>query len=56
MFENFQWPEPEEEADEKLIRNVREHGCHVLNVHDHPPFILFDWPRAQLRASRDRDF
>jgi hypothetical protein len=38
MFENFQWPEPEEEADEKLIRNVREHGCHVLNVHDHPPF------------------
>jgi uncharacterized protein DUF4262 len=38
MFENFQWPEPEEEADEKLIRDVREHGCHILNVHAHPPF------------------
>jgi Domain of unknown function (DUF4262) len=38
MFENFQWPKPEEEADETLIRNVREHGCHVLNVHADPPF------------------
>jgi hypothetical protein len=26
MFENFQWPKPEEEADEKLIRNVRAHA------------------------------
>jgi hypothetical protein len=33
MFENFKWPEPEEPADEKLIRDVREHGCHILNVH-----------------------
>lgn len=32
MFENFQWPEPEEEADEILIRNVRERGCHILGV------------------------
>ena len=32
MFENFKWPKPEQEADELLIRNVRERGCHVLNV------------------------
>jgi hypothetical protein len=38
MFENFQWPKPEEEADETLIRNVRGHGCHVLNVHADPSF------------------
>jgi hypothetical protein len=38
MFENFQWPKAEEEADEKLIRNVREHGCHILNVDARPPF------------------
>lgn len=38
MFENFQWPKPEQEADEKLISNVREHGCHILNVYAQPPF------------------
>jgi hypothetical protein len=38
MFENFQWPKPEEEADEKLIDNVRERGCHILGVDGHPPF------------------
>lgn len=38
MFENFQWPEPEEEADEKLIHDVRKRGCHILNVYAHPPF------------------
>jgi len=29
MFKDFQWPKPEEEADEKLIYNVRERGCHT---------------------------
>ena len=38
MFKDFQWPKPEEEADEKLIHNVREHGCHILGVDDQPPF------------------
>jgi Domain of unknown function (DUF4262) len=38
MFENFQWPKPEQEADEILIRNVRERGCHILGVDAHPPF------------------
>jgi hypothetical protein len=32
MFKDFKWPEPEEEADEILIRNVRERGCHILGV------------------------
>ncbi|MDE2329432.1 MAG: DUF4262 domain-containing protein [Bradyrhizobium sp.] len=43
MFENFQWPEPEEEADEILIRNVRERGCHILGVaaeKGSPPFTF----------------
>jgi Domain of unknown function (DUF4262) len=40
MFENFQWPRPEQEADEILIRNVREHGCHILGVDDRPPFTF----------------
>jgi hypothetical protein len=38
MFKNFKWPKAEEEADEKLIHNVREHGCHILNVYADPPF------------------
>ena len=38
MFKDFQWPKPEEEADEILIRNVRERGCHILGVDPHPPF------------------
>ena len=43
MFKNFQWPKPEEEADETLIRNVRERGCHILAVSPekgHPPFAF----------------
>jgi hypothetical protein len=38
MFEDFKWPKPEEEADETLIRNVRERGCHILGVDADPPF------------------
>jgi hypothetical protein len=41
MFKDFKWPKAEEEADEILIRNVREHGCHILQVSPekgHPPF------------------
>jgi hypothetical protein len=38
MFKDFKWPKPEEEADEKLIHNVRERGCHILGVDARPPF------------------
>jgi hypothetical protein len=41
MFKDFKWPKPEEEADETLIKNVRERGCHILGVagdKDEPPF------------------
>jgi hypothetical protein len=43
VFKNFKWPKPEEEADETLIRNVRERGCHILAVSPekgHPPFAF----------------
>ena len=43
MFDDFKWPEPEEEADEILIRNVRERGCHILGVGGEkgsPPFAF----------------
>jgi hypothetical protein len=30
--DKFEWPKPEEEADERLIRNVREYGCHILRI------------------------
>jgi Domain of unknown function (DUF4262) len=41
MFKDFKWPKPEEEADETLIKNVRERGCHILGVSgetNEPPF------------------
>jgi len=43
MPDNFEWPQPEEEADEKLIRNVREHGCHIMSIsgdESAPPFVF----------------
>jgi Domain of unknown function (DUF4262) len=28
----FEWRQPEEEADEILFRNVRTHGCHIIRI------------------------
>jgi len=60
MRDDFEWPEPDHEADEIIFRNVREHGCHIVGVPDgnppfafsiglllnysHPEFIIFGMP------------
>jgi hypothetical protein len=41
MSYKFEWPEPECEADEIIIHNVRKHGCHIVDVRDgDPPFAF----------------
>jgi hypothetical protein len=32
MFYKFEWPQPEHELDKAIIRNVREHGCHIVGI------------------------
>ena len=32
MPAEFEWPEPRSAAHDKILEDVREHGCHVLNV------------------------
>jgi hypothetical protein len=43
MPDKFEWPQPEEEADETLIRNVRARGCHIVGVSgdEHAPPFAF---------------
>ncbi|MGY3030939.1 hypothetical protein ACVIIV_000109 [Bradyrhizobium sp. USDA 4354] len=32
MLDSFEWPTPDDAADERLFRNVREHGCHLMGI------------------------
>lgn len=32
LIPGFQWPEPEDASDEKLISDVLEYGVHIINV------------------------
>ena len=32
MLDTFEWPKPDGEADDRLFRNVREHGCQILRI------------------------
>src|SRR5262249_39979457 len=32
MLDKFEWPQPEGEADEILLHNVRKHGSHLLGI------------------------
>jgi hypothetical protein len=43
MQNKFEWPEPEEEADEILLRNIRKHGCHIMGIagDEHVPNYAF---------------
>jgi hypothetical protein len=43
MPDAFEWPQPEDEADKKLIHNVRERGCHIMSISGDeraPPFVF----------------
>lgn len=41
MQDQFEWPEPEHEADKVILRNVRNHGCHITGIPDaNPPFAF----------------
>ncbi|MEY9122997.1 DUF4262 domain-containing protein [Bradyrhizobium yuanmingense] len=41
MQDQFDWPEPEHEADKVILRNVRNHGCHITGIPDaNPPFAF----------------
>lgn len=41
MRDQFEWPEPEHEADKVILRNVRNHGCHIVGIPDtDPPFAF----------------
>src|ERR1700761_5220874 len=41
MHADFKWPKPEHKADEIIIRNVREHGCHIVGVGDGNPSFAY---------------
>jgi hypothetical protein len=39
----FEWRQPEEEADEIVLRNVGKHGCHIVGIpgDEHGPGYAF---------------
>ena len=41
LHDKFVWPKPDHEADEILFRNVRTHGCHIVNILDGDPGFSF---------------
>jgi hypothetical protein len=32
MLDSFEWPAPDDAADERMFHNVREHGCHLMSI------------------------
>jgi hypothetical protein len=32
MLPNFKWPEPKEQVDHKIIRDIIEHKCHIIGI------------------------
>src|SRR5262245_55236228 len=41
MTDKFEWPQIEDEPDKVIIRNVREHGCHIVGLADGEPRYAF---------------
>jgi hypothetical protein len=41
LHDKFVWPKPDHEADEIIFRNVRKHGCHIVNIVDAVPLFSF---------------
>jgi hypothetical protein len=54
MLDNFEWPRVEDEGDKTIIRNVREHGCHIVGIIDgEPPYefsigLYLNYGQAEL--------
>ncbi|MBV8922498.1 DUF4262 domain-containing protein [Bradyrhizobium sp.] len=32
MLDEFEWPRPDNDADERIVGNVRKHGCHIVGI------------------------
>jgi len=43
MLANFKWPEPDDETDWKVVRDVIEHKCHLVAIptDEHGPGYVF---------------
>jgi len=43
VLTNFKWPEPQDDSDHKLIRDVIEHKCHLIAIpaDEHGPGYVF---------------
>lgn len=41
MLDNFKWPQIERDGDARIIRNVRERGCHIVGIPDGDPEFAF---------------
>jgi len=41
MTDKFEWPQIEDEPDKVIIRNVGEHGCHIVGIADGEPRYAF---------------
>jgi hypothetical protein len=43
MLANFKWPEPDDETEWKVVRDVIEHKCHLIAIppDEHGPGYVF---------------
>jgi Domain of unknown function (DUF4262) len=41
LHEKFVWPKADHEADERIFHNVRQHGCHIVDIVDGTPRFAF---------------
>ena len=58
MIQNFTWPKSEDELDDKLIRDVIDHKCHIVSIPEgaHGPkysfsiglFVHFEHPELVI--------
>jgi Domain of unknown function (DUF4262) len=66
MPREFEWPKAESKGDEKILHDIRNHGCSIVGIGDadppfsfsvglfanygHPEVIIFDW-RPEIAGS-----
>lgn len=41
LHDKFVWPKANHEVDETIFRNVRQHGCHIVDIVDATPAYAF---------------